>query len=265
MKKNFATLFLLFIFSVCPERSIAQSSDVLNSVIFLRNTSPVSGLLPCSKSTRGSQSYCPIVASNCPSAFPVCSLVAIRKYATSTRTYPTCVCSTGFQTNAPIVSPCSSGNSCTPKPIVTPTPRPTATPRPTVTPTPVPTVTPTPVPTVTPTPVPTIFYLEGENYNTGGKAQNGQSLFARVGDSIQYRWGASSAVNGYSQYRIVSGPNNCGWANPGVWYNYPMGGAGGWLASVQQCQSGTTYEITYSPVNSFGQVIGTRNLFVVVQ
>jgi len=105
------------------------------------------------------------------------------------------------------------------------------------------------------------FYLEGQNNNTGAVTRNGGTLVANVGQTIQYRWGADTAIEGYSQYRIVSGPNNCGWLNPGNWIS-PMAGAGGTVATVQQCQSGTTYEITYSPYTPSGYTLGSRNLFV---
>jgi hypothetical protein len=126
-----------------------------------------------------------------------------------------------------------------------------------------PTPTPTPSPTVTATPVATLFYLEGENRRTGQVARNGQTLFATPGDAIQYRWVAAGSVGGNSTYRISSGPNNCNWANPGVWQS-TMGGAGGDLSTVQACQKGTTYEISYRPFNALGQTLGEQKLFVAV-
>jgi len=106
--------------------------------------------------------------------------------------------------------------------------------------------------------------LEALNIRTGQTARNGSSLTVTAGDSIQYRWSASNAPSATSTYRITSGPNLCGWATQATWLN-DMKGTGAELATVQLCQRGTTYEITFRPQNASGFPLGEQKLIVVVQ
>lgn len=112
--------------------------------------------------------------------------------------------------------------------------------------------------------LPPTVSLEGLNIRTGVIAKNGESLLVYPGDSIQYRWSALGAVAATSSYRITAGPNTCGWVNPSAWFaNMQVPGAE--LATVQACQKGSTYEITFRPTNALGVSLGEQKLIVVVQ
>ena len=112
--------------------------------------------------------------------------------------------------------------------------------------------------------IPPTVSLEGLNIRTGLVAKNGESLVVYPGDSIQYRWSATGAFSATSSYRITAGPNTCGWATPASWIAN-MQTTGAELATVQACQKGSTYEITFRPTNALGVSLGEQKLIVVVQ
>ena len=113
-------------------------------------------------------------------------------------------------------------------------------------------------------PVPTTINLEAQNIRTGVTAKNGGVLYSISGDSIYYKWSATNGFGGSSTYKITSGPNLCGWATTGNWENI-FSGSGQTLGTVQACQKGSTYEISYKPTSSTGALLGEQKVIVVVQ
>jgi len=111
--------------------------------------------------------------------------------------------------------------------------------------------------------------MEAELVGSGVKARNGQTLVARPGQTIQYRWGSPGAASSYAVYNRVSGTDTCGWARSGYWPKgaevYSNNGAAGRTTGVvQQCQVGATYEIVFRPSSATGFPLPEARVYIAI-
>lgn len=266
----FVAFAVTFAFQISQEPVIANAqstSDIANALNLVRGVLPTAEQPSCTIFRQRSSRYCPAVASNCPSAYPVCGLVVYKRRSSTVRA---CKCTNAPQQKINYVEPCSSGTNCTPVAFTTPVPTPTSTPRGTVTPQATPTSGPLPV-----------VYLQARNNRTGLVALNGQTLAARAGDSITYSFsGGPDAKTGVSYYVITAGPaiNDCKaskeycpckWQQNDFWYirttgKMQMPPSDTLTDTVQSCQSGWTFLIQYQPMNAASQLYSMQTVTVAV-
>jgi hypothetical protein len=274
MKKYLYSVALLLVgIMLSFDHSSAQTiSEILNSSNLLRSLQTGDSVPPCSYftkrslSTRKNTRYCPVVASNCPAAYPLCTYTRYKKVGRKS-TYVGCKCSSGFTPiQGNVVEPCASGTSCAAAAVILPTP------------TPGPTSTSTVTPTIPSGPSGTI-YLTARNERTGitASSSNSGTLVAKTDDKIQYSWGATGALQsilkgGDARWFVSAGPNNCknapdNWpATEGTWATLAADtSAGGLPAVVSKCQVGTTYRMVFRPKNSAGQIVGEANVYIKVE
>jgi hypothetical protein len=268
--KKISTLYLVavyLLFGLALDVQAQSSSEILNSAAVIKNIVKSNELPFCGRFSQGRSRYCPTIVSNCPASYPICATYQQKLYYNSSATKTVCKCTNGMSSSSStFVEPCKTAGDCASVAVITPTPRPTRTPIPTrtLTPTPTRTATPTrtptpnntptrtptrtPTPTFTPTPTlnTVIQFFNATNVTRGTSITAGGTLIAFAGDLIQYSWNADGSVSGFSQ-SFISGRNSCGWSNPVTPWVAVMGSGGGIPATVQDCQRGSSYFITYNP------------------